>query len=370
MQKLQARLEQKHSRELEAQAARSLSEFTRYVEFYKADRDADLAQTTAKAAEEKVRSQKAISGLEKEIELYQGALEWEAKSSREAMDRIQSLQDRERELGEDKKRAFNTNKQLETSLSQTAKECTGLSEQVKALQHSLKRTERTMDAIQEEVMEVTEAKRAAEAEMRSLRVANLALQAEKEELEARYSSTFKELKVAFSELDRCETQSDLLTAELRRVGGRLTEANGAFVELDRCQTQSQHLTMELRRVGSRLAECEATIEQEADKARELDDLVDERLKVWEMWGKQEEAVLGAATAPPGTAVVTEKGEREMSILFEVQRCSWKELVFWLVVAFWAALASDQMRLGDDKRVRPKLSRQDPWLELSRGMYGV
>ncbi|MCJ1428462.1 hypothetical protein MMC29_006372 [Sticta canariensis] len=372
LQDLQARLEQKHSRELEEQTARSLSDFTMYVELYKADRDAELAQATAKAAEEELRSQKAIASLEKEIELYQAALEWEAKSSREAMYRIQSLQDRERELGKEKKRESNTNKQLEAALSQMAKDCKDLSVRVKALQHSLKRTERTMEGVQEEVMEVAEARRAAEAEVRSLRAANLALRAEKEELEARYSSTFKELNVAFLELDRCEMQSDLLTAELRRVGGRLAEVNAAFVELDRCQTQSKHLTAELRRVGGRLAECEATIKKEADKARELEDFVDGRLKVWEKWEKWEQVVWGAATAPPEPAVAweTEKEEKEMSVLFEVHRWSLKELVLWLVVAFWAALASDQMWLGDDVGVRPILSRQDPFLDLSRGMYGV
>ena len=288
------------------------------------------------------------------------------------MYRIHSLQDRERELGEEKKREFNTNKQLEAALSQMAKDCRGLSVQVKALQRSLKRTERTMEAVQEEGMEVAEARRVAEAEVRSLRAANLALRAEKEELEARYSSTFKELDVAFSELDRCEMQSDLLTAELRRVGGRLAEVNAAFVELDRCQTQSKHLTAELRRVGGRLAECEATIKKEADKARELEDFVDGRLKVWESWEKWVQVVWGAATAPPEPAAAweTEKEEKEMSVIFEVHRWSLKELVFWLVVAFWAALASDQMWLGDDVGVRPNLSRHDPFLDLSRGMYGV
>lgn len=371
LQDLQARLEQKHSRELEQQTARSLSEIRIYIELYKADRDEELANATAEAAEEKLRSQRAIAGLEKEIDLYQGALEWEAKSYRDAMYRIKSLQNRERELGEDKKRAFNTNKQLEASLSQTAKDCRGLSVQVKALQHSLKRTERTMEAVQEEVMGMAEAKRTVEAEARSLRAANRALQAEKEELEARYSSTFKELNVAFSELDRCEMQSNLFTAELRRVGGRLAEVNAAFVELDRCQIQSEHLTAELRRVGGRLAECEATIKKEADEARELEN-VDGRLKAWTTWEMWEAVVWGAATAPPEPAVAreTEKGEKEISVLFEVHRWSWNELVFWLVVAFWAAVASDQMWLGDEVGVRPRLSRQDLYLELSRGMYGV
>ena len=209
-----------------------------------------------------------------------------------------------------------------------------------------------------EAEEMAQAMEAAQIEARSLRVANRALSAEKTELEAKSGSAIAELTATFAELDRCQIQSERLTAELRRVGGRL-------------------------------AETEAIIEKKANGVREPKLVVDLRFEEWvrlEEWA---------------TWDAREKGEKKMDALLGVPEMaeeeflfsSGKDLVFWLLigflsgmllVAFSAASAANrerQMWLGSDAATRRAVVSlragkglevlwHDPLLDLSRRMYGV
>lgn len=356
---LQAYLEQKHARESERQAAWMTDRFRKDAEAYLADKNAELARTKAKASEESRRLQIALSTLEKDMEASYAEIMWHQRVSQETRQTIQSLRHREKELSEDKKRLFRTTKELEASLSQKDKDCRGWSGKVKVLKVSLERADRTMELFSTEVEETAQAKRAAEAETRSLRAANRALVFEKRELEAMSSFAIAEL-------------------------------NAVFAELDRCQMQSEHLTAELWRVCVRPAERETTIKKEAD---EPEGTVDWLL---EEWGTRwEEPVLKEA----------EKEETQMDALLGVpemvkedflrpQSPRGKDLVFWLlvglflllssgllVVAFSAASAANRERQLWDEVTRlavvslrtgggPELLWHDPLLDLSRGMYGV
>lgn len=371
LQDLQAPLEQKHACELE-QAARRLEGFKRYAAACRADQNAEFAkataEATAKAEKEKQRSQNVIASLEKEMEVSHAELEWQEKFSRNARWTIQSLQDREKELGEDKRRLFHAKKELEASLSQRVKDCKGWSVQVKVLKASLKRTERTMEAAQGEVMEMTEVKESAKAEAHNLRAANRVLGAEKKELEAKSSFAIAEL-------------------------------NAAFMEVDRCQLQSEHLTAELRRVGDRFAQYKAIIKKEVGKAHELEELVDRRLEAWEKWKEVApplELAVGKAqkgekeAAPPLELVIrkAQKGEKEaIEFLPRPMFPGLKDLVFWLLVAFLLVASSAALAANRQRRIWTRVDKvtrhvtvllragrvpelwEDPLLVLSRGMYG-
>lgn len=355
---LQAHLEQKHTRELKEQAARIFNGIRVDSTAYEAEKNAELGNAITNAEEENRRSQQDIAHLEKRLGVCQAKLEEKETACRNATWTIQSLQYREKELGEDKKRLFRSKKELEASLSQRTEGCRNWSVQARVLKKSLKRTDLTLDAVRGELMETAEAKERAEAETRSLRAANRALRAEKEELEAKSSAAIVEL-------------------------------NASFVELDRFQMQSKYLTADLVRVGRRLAEYEATIKKDAEtikkdaeELRQLEVLVDRRLDGWDKWEEVErvEREIG----------VPEKANKG---LLRPHLPRWMKFVFWLlvglllvllVVAFEAASAADrerQMWLGGDEvtlhavvslRVGegPELLWHDPLLALSRGMYGV
>lgn len=369
---LQAYLEQKHAHESERQAAWMTDRFRKDAEAYLADKNAELARTKAKASEESRRLQIALSSLEKDMEASYEELMWQQRVYQEARRTIQSLRHREKELSEDKKRLFRTTKELEASLSQKDRDCRDWSGKVKVLKASLERADRAMEWFSTEVEETALAKRAAEAETRSLRAANRALVIEKTEL---------------------ETMSSFAIAEL----------NAVFAELDRCQMQSEHLTANLWSVCVRLAECEITNkkeadkvrEQEADEIREPEGIVDWLLEEWGMWW--EEAVLKEAekeeAEKEGTQMDALLGVPEM-VKKDPQSPRGKDLVFWLlvglllllslgllVVAFSAASAANRERQLWDEVTRlavvslrtgggPELLWHDPFLDLSRGMYGV
>lgn len=180
---------------------------------------------------------------------------------------------------------------------------------------------------------------AAEAQAGSLRAANSALMAEKGELEQKCSSANAELKTVFEKLDCCQVRSNHLTAELGEVNNRLTEA-------------------------------EATV-KEADEVRKLEKFVDDE------WVKWEEEAREAAVKE------AEEGEREMDgplgVLEEVnegllqpQVPGWREFLFWLLQMLFGLVVLGMAAISaDHHRRRTWLEGgEDPWLDLSRGMYGV
>ncbi|MCJ1462022.1 hypothetical protein MMC07_000622 [Pseudocyphellaria aurata] len=363
---LKARLEQKHSLELKQQAARMFEGFKKFAEFWQAENDAELdkaaAKATAKASEEKQRSQETMSRMEKELAATYAELEMHEEVARKTRLTIQALQNRERELGEEKSRLFHSKKELEVSLNLKTKDCRNWSVQAKVLKASLRRTEQTMEATNQDAMNMAEAKEVAEAETRILHAANLALGAEKRELEEKARSA-------------------------------TAESNAVLLEMNRCQTQSQLLTADIQRVGDRLAEREVIIKRGADEIRELKESMDRLLKKRE---KREKAVRKWASPPRESPVVqeVEKGERATNhflglskSIFQPRSPFWGALallVLVLALAFMAASAANRerqiwQRIDEVTRravislragQNPELLWQDPLLGLSRGMYGV
>lgn len=170
------------------------------------------------------------------------------------------------------------------------------------------------------------------------------------------------------------TTAGIHKAELRRANGTIEAVRGELVKVTRAK---QGAESELKRVDGRLAECEAFLKKEAEEIHELEEMVDARLEAWEKWG--------AAAPSPDSAMVKE----EMDAILGVPR--WKQILFWLlmglfaglILAFSAASATNRegrMWLeGVDEATRyavvsPRAGDgpewRDPFLYLSRGMYGV
>ncbi|MCJ1424832.1 hypothetical protein MMC29_002720 [Sticta canariensis] len=277
----------------------------------------------ARVSEEKRRLEERVAGLREELEASEAKIVRQEIASQEAEEKIRPLQSRVKQLVDDNSGLSRAKRLLEASLIESNGERNILSRQTKALKKSAKRMEKESTA---EVMKMDEMMEEYQAEVGALRVEN-------ERLEAQIMLK-RNPRVAIAELDRRQK------------------------ELDRRQKETDRLTIELGRVKGRLAECEAKIKKDAEEV--------------------------------------EKGEREMNALLGVPEKAnegllrpqfpwWRDLDFWFLVALllfglslvWAfspdspTYAGDQMGRWDGPSMRAGGgSDWDPYLDLSRGMYGV
>lgn len=363
---LQARLDEKHSRELKEQEAGMLEGFQAEYEALEAGLARDLAEAKAKAVEEmgeerrrlmeeveegkaerqrlveevekgreeKRRLQDAISDLERVKRASHVSIERLTKASQDANGTIQDLQDREKGHRNENQRHVHARRQAEAKVSQADNERKAWLVEAELLRASEQQSQRraaeawaAVNVVREEMARVVEGKAAVEEEVRNLRTTNRRLGARKEHYKSEFSS-------ALAELDGWKTSSEDLTAELRRVRGRLTKS-------------------------------EATNSSNAEKIRQLDEFVDERLEAFEPQEEEarEEGLQSAATGRP---------------LFS----RWREwivvvLVWFLFVLMVASAARRQKQrwMGAGYGATqytwwgPESSWKDPEMDLSRGMYG-
>lgn len=292
------------------------------------DEKRGLIEEVEKGKKEKRGLQDVISGLERDNKASHVSLERLTKASQDANGTIQHLQDREKEHRMDNWRLFSARREAEAKVRQAVKEQKAWLVEEALLKTSQKRAQRKakeawgeVDVVRGEVAQLAQAKAAVEGEVRNLRTANRLLGAKKEHYKRKSSS-------ALAELDGWKTSSEDLTAELGRVRGRLTE-------------------------------CEATNSSEAEKIRQLDMFVDERLEAFVQW--KEGLRRAAANRPlfPRWFVVV-----MVWFLFGL-----------MVVSALAVRRQKQMWMGAGygathyTRWSSESSWEDPEMDLSRGMYG-
>lgn len=177
----------------------------------------------------------------------------------------------------------------------------------------------------------------------------------------------------------CQEAQGTVRALRERAKVALAERRGLEAALaqktDECRDLlelSERRRTELGGLGRRLAECELAIEKEAEEVRRLAAVVDAAAQKGE---REMDAPLG----------VPEKAKEG---LFRPQFPRWGGGLFWLLVvlmlavlvvsisAVSAASWERQMELEMKRRAlvrvaaTSRLRGQDPWLDLSRGMYGV
>lgn len=335
LQELQECLHQKHTRELKEQEAQMMEVFRRDVDAFLADKDAELTKASATAEEASRRSQEVIAGLEKDLETSRARFEMEKEDSQRAKDALQALEKQAKEHWDMHSRLDRNRRELQASLNQETDACRSWSTQAQQLRRDLRRAKRTTKRTTAEAWKIWRAKKAAEAESSSLRTANRVLE-EENELKAQFLSIMATLNAT---LESDQKQSENLTAKL---------------------------TAELEEERARLAASEATIKKEAEEIHELEKFVDGRLEAWQQWeAMQAEEGGREMDAPLGVS------ERANEGFLRPQVPWWKQLLFWLfVVVFCALVAAGYFKISADRRRMQRWLAEDPYLALSRGMYGV
>lgn len=307
------------------------------------------------------------------VELKQQA-QWKLEdTSLDAKRKIRTLEAEKKVMTEAKSELHQDINSLEADLNQGKEVNQALSEEVSALKAKLKRARGRVEKVEGQVRELTEAKEASEAEVLSLVAANRALEAEKKKAPASGSWESYPLFEGLSLRNRANEQK----RKLEELGHRLEEYEAREKEANR-----------------RLAEYEAR-EREAG---ELEDLADGGEEAVASSSSESAAVVEEADASPSSesaavAEEAETGEKEMDSLLGglmgaiegllgPQFPDWKEFLLWLLVILLligivaafaeasAAAMAKEMWLERGFRDVPRGVLEDPWLDLSRGMYRV
>ena len=217
LQNLRARLDHKHRRELDEQAAGMKENFRKEAEAFQTDRDEDL-----------VKASGTIAGLEKELKASRAEVKRQREAFQEAEESFRSLEDRKMKLWEENRQLSRTKRQLEVSLRQWMESQQCWLREERALRASLNRSKRTVEDVREELGETTRAKDAAEADARSLRIVYATLETEKQKLTTKLRARTAKLQIASADLDRCGQRSNNLAGELDRVRGRLAASEATI----------------------------------------------------------------------------------------------------------------------------------------------
>lgn len=365
---LEARLKQEHAKALEAQAERMLAEgqkaaevwagkekawWWKQAEAFRAEKDGEVARATARAEEERRGAEKAIAGLKKELEAR--------PASNEAESKIQSLEGQGKELAGEKRA-------LAGQLYRSRKDCEVYSATVSALEPELRRTRRKVEEGERKWRDLA-------GTVRSLRTDNQTLDSDRTALDNLVRSKHAELMTAYADLSEERTRNGQLATELQQSALRFAGSERRAWEV-------------AREAGVREGRARG---MEASMALEVEGWLDGRLGRWRSW---EEARV--VEEEEEEEVEEETGEKEMDSLLGVpeeaiegplrpQFPNWR--AFWLLVCFFlfglvvalsASSAESALWFGGGAEVTWGVQLpgdilgsvwEDPFLDLSRGMYG-